>query len=269
MFSRPELDGLTEDDMPKLPLKSYMQQYAATKAMGEMAVVKALSDDLLVVSVAPHQVYGPRDNLFMPNCLEAAGTGKLRIFGNGLNRICFTHIDNYCHGLIIAERKLYAGSPVLGKFYIVTDGTTHPEPGEYCIFWKELNTAVVAMGFTSLYDKIKLPFWFLYLIALVAEGVAWLLGTTFKLNVFNVFVLTMHRWFKIDNAERDLDFKPIIGFREGWADTIAWFKENWLPTFQKSDKSIFGIAARSQAKIDIQAESVTKQTAVPKAKKSQ
>ena len=52
------------------------------------------------------QVYGPRDNLFLPNLLEAAGSGRLRVFGNGQNRICFTHVDNYAHGLIIAERAL-------------------------------------------------------------------------------------------------------------------------------------------------------------------
>ena len=50
--------------------------------------------------------YGPRDNLFLPNILEAGGTGRIRIFGPGTNRICFTHVDNYCHGLIIAERAL-------------------------------------------------------------------------------------------------------------------------------------------------------------------
>eukprot|EP00964_Phaeocystis_antarctica_P128062 scaffold91791_cov60-Phaeocystis_antarctica.AAC.2 len=79
----------------------------------------------MTVAVAPHQVYGPRDNLFLPNMLETAGTGRLRIFGEGKNRICFTHNDNYCHGLILAERTLYEGSPALGKFYIITDAHTH------------------------------------------------------------------------------------------------------------------------------------------------
>jgi nucleoside-diphosphate-sugar epimerase len=231
-----------------------MATYAETKAMAEIAVTAACSDDFLVVNVAPHQVYGPRDNLFLPNILEAGGTGKLRVFGDGNNRICFTHVDNYAHALIIAERKLYKGSPVLGKFYIATDGATHPEPGAYCIFWREVDKAVTGMGFTSLYDKFKLPFWFIYSLALVANGVGWLLGTTFKLNVFNVFVLTMHRWFKISAIEKDLDYQPIIGFTEGWADTIQWFRQNWLPTFQDSDKSLAGISRRSQAKIDIQAD---------------
>lgn len=255
VFSRPCVDGPTEAEMPPLPLDKYMQKYAETKALGEMAVTEATlapGSTLYAVSVAPHQVYGPRDNLFLPNLLEAAGTGKLRIFANGMNRICFTHVDNYAHALVIAERKLYANSPVLGKFYIATDGDTHPEPKAYCLFWKELDKAVVAMGFTSLWRKMKLPFWLIYTLALFGELFGLITGTTFKLNVFNVFVLTMHRWFNISAIENDLEYQPIIPFREGWADTIQWFKGNWLPGFKKADKSIFGLSAKSQAKIDVQ-----------------
>nr|CCD11814.1 unnamed protein product [Trypanosoma congolense IL3000] len=253
LFHCPCVDGLTEDEMPKLPLCSYMQMYAETKAAAEMAVADACCENLLTVSVAPHQVYGPRDNLFLPNMLEAAGTGKLRIFGSGKNRICFTHVDNYAHGLIIAERQLYEGSPVLGKFYIVTDGHTHPEPDAYCIFWDELDKAVKAMGFTSIHNKVRLNFWFLYIAALSAELLGWVLGCSFKLNVFNVFVLTMHRWFRITAAERDLLYKPIIPFRDGWDDTIDWFKERWLPTFERQNRSLLGLSHCSQQKIDMQA----------------
>lgn len=253
LFARPNVDGLTEDQMPKLPLDSYMQRYAETKAMGEIAVNEEVKRNpkFLGVSVAPHQVYGPRDNLFMPNMLEAAGSGRLRVFGKGDNRICFTHVDNYCHALIIAELKLFIGSPVLGKFYIATDGDTHPEPKAYCIFWKEMEKAVVAMGFPSIQNKFHYPFWFLYTVALFSELLGRLMGTVFKLNVFNVFVLTMNRWFDISAIENDLDFQPIIGFKEGWEDTIEWFRTNWLPTFKSG--GLVGLAAKSQAKIDVQA----------------
>ncbi|EPY28370.1 NAD(P)-dependent steroid dehydrogenase-like protein [Strigomonas culicis] len=254
LFHQPNVDGLTEAEMPSLPLNSYMQMYAQTKAEGEMEMVKACSDDFWAVAVAPHQVYGPRDNLFLPNMLEAAGTGKLRVFGEGDNRICFTHVDNYCHGLIIAEQQLYKGSPVLGKFYIVTDGDTHPEPAAYCIFWKELDKAIVGMGFPSIQKKLHYPFMFLYMVALFAELLGMIMQTTFKLNVFNVFVLTMNRWFRIEAAENDLKYQPIIPFKEGWEDTIVWFKENWLPKFQQMDhNSMAGIAQGSQQKINIQA----------------
>lgn len=72
-----------------------------------------------------------------------------------------------------------------------------------------------------------------------------------KLNRFNVIVLTMHRWFDIKAAERDLGFRPIVNFREGWDETVEWFKRNWLPHQPKS-RGLFGIAKSTQSKIDIQ-----------------
>lgn len=158
--------------------------------MAELAVTSASDESLFTCAVAPHQVYGPRDNLFLPNLLEASGTGRLRIFGNGQNRICFTHVDNYAHGLIIAERALYKGSGANGKFYIVTDGDTHPYPQGYAPLWGVIDEAGVAMGFDSLWDKMKLPLPLLVVLAYIAEFVGWMIGTTLKLNRFNVKVRT-------------------------------------------------------------------------------
>lgn len=50
---------------------------------------------------------GHRDTLFMPSLLEAAGKGQLRVFGNGRNKVSFTYLDNYCHGLILGYDALY------------------------------------------------------------------------------------------------------------------------------------------------------------------
>jgi hypothetical protein len=61
----------------------------------------------------------------------------------------------------------------------------------------------------------------------------------------------MHRWFDIAAAKKDLKYEPIVSYREGWTETIEWFRDNWLPKFRK-DSSFFGIADQSQVKIDIQ-----------------
>ena len=97
----------------------FLQPYAETKALGEKLIRDACGSkegDLLTIAVAPHQVYGPRDALFLPSLLATAASGKLRIFGNGQNRISFCHVDNYCHGLILGALSLYPGSPSLGKY---------------------------------------------------------------------------------------------------------------------------------------------------------
>lgn len=241
------VDGYTEEKLIEINggefTKKFLQPYAETKALGEKAVRDACgttANDLLTIAVAPHQVYGPRDGLFLPNLLEAAASGKLRIFGSGHNLISFCHVDNYCHGLILGAEALYPGSPALGKYYVVTDGPAIK-------FWKVLDQAVVAMGFTSLWTKMHLPTWFMmfiaYIVLVVGNIYAALTGTPshvvnyhLKLNPFAVKMLVINRHFDISAARKDLKYEPVIPFEQGWAQTIEWFKENWLPAFKAGKK---------------------------------
>ena len=223
-FTGGDVEGLREDQM-KIP-ETFVALYAETKARGEQAVHKACCDELLTISVAPHQVYGPHDSLFLPKLLETAGTGRLRIFGKGGNKISLCHVDNYCHGLICGADALYKGSSALATYYVVTDD----EPQD---FWRILNQAIVAMGFTDLYTKFHLPLWLLYGVAYICSFLTLITGKQFKLKPFTVTMLVIHRFFDISNAKRDLKYEPLISFDKGWADTIEWFKVHWLPTFIK------------------------------------
>ncbi|CAM9764477.1 unnamed protein product, partial [Phaeothamnion confervicola] len=170
-FHGGDINGEAEADLP-FP-KRYLQEYAESKAMGEKALRAACSDTLMTVAVAPHQVYGPRDSLFLPNLLHAAGTGMLRIWGNGQNRVAFTHVDNYCHGLMLGHDALYKGSPALGQFYIVTDG-------DFQLFWRVLDQAAVSMGFASMWTKFKLPYMLMMAVAYIFVVVGLILGRKMK-----------------------------------------------------------------------------------------
>ena len=78
-----------------------------------------------------------------------------------------------------------------------------------------------------------------------------LLGITLKLSHFNVKMLTMHRWFNITAAETDLGYAPIVSFADGWPDTLTWFKENWLPSFDER-AGLTGLHKDTEAKIATQ-----------------
>jgi len=251
-FDGSDIDGLTEAQLPPLPQQRYLQTYAESKALGELAMTQACCDELMTCAVAPHQVYGPRDNLFLPNLLETMGTGRLRVFGNGRNRICFTHVDNYAHGLIIAERALKPGSKALGGFYIVTDGDTHPHREGFLYFWDVMEEAGAAMGFPSVKAKFHLPYYFMMALGYVCEVIGWLFSTQLKLGTFQVKMLTMHRWFDTTAAETDLEYKPVVAYTDGWKDTLAWFRQHWLPGFDRRT-GVLGLATGTQNKIDIQA----------------
>lgn len=45
-------------------------------------------------------------------------------------------------------------------------------------------------------------------------------------------MLLIHRWFDISAAEKDLKYEPIVTFEDGFAETLDWLRENWLPTFK-------------------------------------
>lgn len=246
-YPDPNINGYSEDDLYRINggdfTPVFLQPYAETKALGEKAVRDACGSkdgDLLTIAVAPHQVYGPRDGLFLPNLLETAGSGKLRIFGPGKNLISFCHVDNYCHGLILGEEALFPGSPALGKFYVITDGPPQ-------VFWKVLDQAVVGMGFRSLWNKTHLPTWFMLILAqlivLMGDMFAFLTNTPkhvvnyrLKLNPFAVKMLVINRYFDISAATRDLKYAPLISFEDGWRETVLWFQQNWLPKYLEARK---------------------------------
>ena len=221
-FDGNDINGKRESelDFPKV----FLQEYAESKAKGEQAMMDACDGKTFFsVAVAPHQVYGPRDMLFMHNFLINAK--RLRIFGNGENLISVCYVDNYCHGLILGERALYPNSPALKKFYICTDG----EPVK---LWDFLDRAFVELGYPSLKNKFKLPGWtFMMPLAYACDAVGYLCGKKFKLTPFSVRMLLINRWFNIEAAKNDLGYEPIYTPDEARAKTRDWFEKVWKPKY--------------------------------------
>lgn len=100
---------------------------------------------------------------------------------------------------------------------------------------------------------MKLPTGLMMVIAYLCQTIGGLLGFKPKLTPFVVKMLTMHRWFKQDHAKKDLSYSPIISFKEGWLETIEWFRTEWLPKHDSASASSYGKIERgSQKKIDMQ-----------------
>ena len=347
-FDGSDVDGLTEAQMPALPQKRYLQIYAETKAEAEVACMAACEPpQLMTVAVAPHQVYGPRDNLFLPNMLETAGTGRLRIFGEGNpnpkpkpNPIPMpmpipipipipnpkqvrartasasrTTTTTATGSSWQSARCTRAARPSASSTSSPTRTRTRtsratstsgrraaappppripasPRPSRHrrpppplapprhtpcrsprsasasaprltrAVLWcvsQEVDKAVVGVGFTSMYKKLHYPMWLLWPLACLCDLIGHLFDIQIKLNRFNIIVLTMHRWFDVSAAQRDLKYEPIIPYSVGWPETIAWFKQHWLPGFQeRRETSLIGIAKASQAKIDVQSDRTMK-----------
>jgi len=223
-FHGGDINGAKESELT-YP-KRFLQAYAESKAKGEEACMAACDGEtLLTVAVAPHQVYGPRDFLFLHNFLLNAD--RLRVFGPGTNLVSVCYVDNYCHGLILGERALYPNSPCLRKFYICTDG----DPVN---LWRFIDRAITAIlpSKTSLFAKFKLPGWsFMYPLGRLCECVGYVTGKKLKLNTFSVRMLLINRYFDPSESKRDLGYEPIVAPEEAWAKTEDWFKREWVPKY--------------------------------------
>jgi nucleoside-diphosphate-sugar epimerase len=202
-----------EDQLPDPMSFSQLQEYARTKALGEQYALSQNSDDFLVCAIGPHQVYGPMDRLFLPAFMETAANGRLRVLGTGQNLISFTHTDNCAHAHILAAKKMTKASVApAGKYYIVTDGGAQ-------YMWHALDQAVVSAGFTSLLDKFNVNTCLLFPISYICLAISRVTGITIKLNPFVVKMVSMNRYFNIDNLSRDVGYAPIRSFAEAWPET--------------------------------------------------
>ena len=234
-FDGHNISGKKPADLPIVKPGHFLAAYAETKAVAEKLVREANNPPhLLTVNIAPHQVYGERDGLFLPNFLDAKD--KLRIFGNGQNLASFCYVDNYCHGLILGHDAMHDKSPILGKFYLITDGPPQN-------FWHALDRAVVKTGGTSLQDKLKLPRPLLYAVAYVMTFLGKVFNFNSRISPFNVTMLTIDRYFDISDSVKDLNYKPLKNFDEAWDGTLAWFNKHEAYWRQCAKASLAGANA--------------------------
>lgn len=206
------------DPYPKYSL----HEYGRTKALAEKLVLESNGKQgLFTAVIAPHQIYGPKDQLFLPNFLNTAKSGKLFIFGSGEMMVSFTHVDNVCWGLILASIGLINNSDkVGGQFYFVTDDGCYN-------MWDKIDYAISVYdkNITSIKERIHLNKYFLYLLAYLGSIYSKLSGKFVKLTPFTVRMMTMNRYFNITKIKKELGYKPLIQFEDGWKDVVQKVSE--------------------------------------------
>ena len=261
-FSGDDIQGMDEDEVWTSLGGKYqgLHEYATTKAMGEGAVLAAAvkeddADDadprwLCTCAVAPHQVYGPSDRLFLPALMRSARKGVLRVMGQGDNCVSFTNEANISHGLLLAAGALCAhadwrrkridggaakctpaeialgraGARVNGEFMVVTDATPEMPMGLAINFWDAIDDATSRAGLGAIRSGCKggcrLPYYGLLLpIAYAGKLFTMLTGKFVNITPFTVKMLVIDRYFDIGKARTLLGYEPLVNFYDeerGW-----------------------------------------------------
>ena len=96
--------------------------YPESKAMAEIAALASASDDLGVVAVRPHLVWGPGDTQLVGRIVQRAAAGRLALVGDGRALVDTTYIDNAVSALVAALDTVQPTAACSGRAYVVSNG---------------------------------------------------------------------------------------------------------------------------------------------------
>jgi nucleoside-diphosphate-sugar epimerase len=184
--------------------------YPRTKAEAERLVLSANAPDgLRTCALRPHLVWGPGDRYLIPRVVARARAGKLRIIGEGRNRVDLTHIDNVIDAHVLAEQALARpNSPAAGRAYFITND-------EPVLLWDWINALLAQLEIPPVTKRISL--------ARARRAGAfcemiWRLGALRSeppMTRFLALELAKDHWFNIAAARRDLRYSPRVSMEAG------------------------------------------------------
>lgn len=195
----------------------YEAFYPETKAESERMVLAADGPNLSTMALRPHLIWGPEDSNLVPNLVDRARTGQLRLVGDGSNLIDTVYIDNAVDAHLLAAEKLSPGSACAGRAYFITNDDPRP-------IREIINGFVTAAGLEPVRKTIPI-------------GVAVAVGTIFetihrikpspqgpRMTPFLARNLASAHWYDISAAKRDLGYEVSVGIDEGMGRLREWFQ---------------------------------------------
>lgn len=97
--------------------------YARSKAMAELIALAADNEDLRVLALRPHLVWGPGDTQLVDKIVDRARRGTLPILGTGAALVDSTYVDNAADAVVAAVDRV---EQVHRRALVVTNGEPRP-----------------------------------------------------------------------------------------------------------------------------------------------
>ncbi|MEO6875576.1 MAG: NAD-dependent epimerase/dehydratase family protein [Opitutaceae bacterium] len=189
--------------------------YPLTKAIAEREVLAANTSALATVALRPHLMWGVEDPHLIPRILARARAGKLRIVGDGRNRVDLVHVENAVDAHLLAEQALASpASPAAGRAYFITNN-------EPVLLWEWINRLLVALGRPPVTQHVSLA---------AALRLGQICETAWKIlplrgeppmTRFIATELAKDHWFDSSAACRDLGYVPRINMARGTAELVT------------------------------------------------
>ncbi|MGA1205751.1 MAG: NAD-dependent epimerase/dehydratase family protein [Opitutales bacterium] len=193
-----QLEGADES----LPYgKNWLTTYPMTKAMAEQRVLKwGLEGKGAVIALRPHLIWGKGDPHLFPTIIERARQGRLRVIGDGRNRIDHTRVENVSAAHLLALHALDRPTAVNRAYFI--------SQGDVPLLWDWINSMLERVHVPVLEKRI--PFSLAYAAGACFEVLWRLLGRESipPMTRFVAVAMAKSHWFSIEAARNELGYNP-------------------------------------------------------------
>ncbi|NOX59224.1 MAG: NAD-dependent epimerase/dehydratase family protein [Planctomycetes bacterium] len=226
-YGHPNQEGLVIDETAPLGVNlHHWSYYSRAKVEAEKLVWAAHKrGDLCVTVVRPSWLYGPRDRATIGRLCDSILKGKIKLIGDGNNRLNVVHAGN------VAEGAIAAAESEIGKgeaFNCSNDGVLTQK--------QYFNLVAKALGEKEVTRKV--PYRVAYTAAYVFEIIGHLLRSRKQPLVtrYSVWLMGRKTFFECQKARKQLGWTPTISYEEGIPDAVA----DYLKQRNASNSSTIG-----------------------------
>lgn len=204
---------VTEEDCP-YPT-SFLTDYPETKAISEQDALKANSEGFAVTAIRPRLIWGPGDPHLIPRMIERHS--RLKIIGDGKNKVGICYVDNAAHAHILAADVLGPNTANAGKAYFVADD-------QPVVIWEWLNRFMERLGKKPITSKV--PRSVAYGLGVVMESIWKLFGIKGEpfMTRFVACSLSADYYYNLKNARADFGYAQLVDPEEGFDKMVDYFK---------------------------------------------
>ena len=197
----------------------YLCHYARSKVIAEKEVFKAVEQGLKGCAIRPHLIWGPEDPHLIPRLIERGRARKLKIVGDGTNKVDISYVDNVAHLHILAAENLSKSGSAKGQAYFIGD----EQPVN---LWNWINELFKRLDIPVIEKKI--PEKLAYTAGTILEGIYKLTGTEKEppMTRFVAEQLSKSHYFSHDKAIKELQYKPLVSAEQGMVNLISWIQAN-------------------------------------------
>lgn len=215
-YGHPDGEGLIIDETAPLGVQLHKWSYYSRAKVEAEKLLWAMHEQgkIRLTVIRPSWLYGPRDRATIFRLARLLREGKVKVLGDGENRLNVVYAGNVAEGAILA-----ADSPrAAGEAYNCSNDGVMKQKEWMNLLASELGAPPVTR---------HVPYKVAYYFAFFLECVGHLLRMKKPPMVTRYAVWLMGRrcFFSAEKARRELGWQSTVPYQQGVKKTIAWLRE--------------------------------------------